>query len=39
MQFKVEAMPTFVFMKGGKVVDTKVGADLAGIKSKIAQFK
>ncbi|KAK2156242.1 hypothetical protein LSH36_218g04021 [Paralvinella palmiformis] len=35
----VEAMPTFKFIKGGKVIDTVVGADKAKLKATIDKHK
>ena len=36
---KISAMPTILFFKGGKQVDQVVGADIAGITSKVASHK
>lgn len=36
-EFKVEAMPTFVFLKQGKEVDRIVGAKKEDLQAKITQ--
>ncbi len=36
-KFGVSAMPTFVFIKGGEVVDRLMGANAARLKELIAQ--
>ncbi|XP_051150769.1 thioredoxin H-type 1-like isoform X2 [Andrographis paniculata] len=36
-QFKIEAMPTFVFIKGGEEVDRLVGAKKEDLQAKVAQ--
>ncbi|KAH0675206.1 hypothetical protein KY285_023007 [Solanum tuberosum] len=38
-EYGVQAMPTFVFIKKGKVVDKIVGADKDGLKMKIEKHK
>ncbi len=38
-ELKISAMPTFVFYKGGKEVDRMMGANPAGLKSKIEAHK
>ncbi|KAI8468941.1 MAG: thioredoxin-2-like protein [Monoraphidium minutum] len=38
-EYNVTMMPTFVFVKGGQVVDTAIGADIAKIKAKITAHK
>uniref|UniRef100_M1BHP3 Thioredoxin h6 n=1 Tax=Solanum tuberosum TaxID=4113 RepID=M1BHP3_SOLTU len=38
-EYGVQAMPTFVLIKKGKVVDKIVGADKDGLKMKIEKHK
>jgi len=38
-KYGVSSMPTFLYMKGGKVLDKQAGANIDGIRSKITQFK
>lgn len=37
--FEVEAMPTFVLVKNGNVVDKIVGADKDGLQNKILKHR
>jgi thioredoxin 1 len=38
-KYGVSSMPTFLYMKGGKVLDKQAGANIDGIRAKINQFK
>ncbi|PHU02697.1 Thioredoxin H2 [Capsicum chinense] len=38
-EYEVQAMPTFVLIKKGKVVDKIVGADKDGIQKKIEKYR
>ena len=38
-QYEVESMPTFVFIKGGKVLETFAGANYDKLKSTIQKHK
>ncbi|XP_055810149.1 thioredoxin H-type-like [Solanum dulcamara] len=38
-EYKVEAMPTFVLIKKGKVVDKIVGADKDGLQKKVEKHR
>lgn len=37
-KYGVSAMPTFLFVKGGEVVDTLMGANSERLKEKIAEW-
>jgi len=38
MQYDVSAMPTFVFLKGGEVVDRMMGANLPRLKEMLEEL-
>lgn len=38
-EYEVEAMPTFVLIKKGKVVDKIVGADKDGLQKKVEKHR
>lgn len=38
-KYAIEAMPTFLFFKGGKKVDGVIGADLKSIESKVKSLQ
>ena len=38
-KYGVSSMPTFLYMKGGKVLDKQAGANIDGIRANINQLK